>query len=299
MVSEGFYQGYLRKISNRFKARFDEIFPHWNFDQGNEFEVELCALFSELLPDKYGVCRGFITSKENSTSEEITSDDIIIYDKLTAPILRPPTSYAFTRRENVPIEAVYAYIEAKNTIELKDKSKGTFIGKAIEQVKEVKSLTRKPRTYEEIIDGVILPPGEIQRKDFHPDILNPMFTAIFARGVRINGDLVDEEKDIGKILHLLEQHDELDEVADLVVLGPNIVLIPTRQGKVGEKDIYEYPILKRGRHKLAIEVIDGEAYGIGLVSIILALDRIRLGPVPWIEVVGDAFKRSRNKDIKR
>ena len=299
MNSEGSYSGYLRKISSRFKTRFDEILPHWNFDQGNEFEVELCTLLSELLPDKYGVCKGFITPIETSKSEEITSDDIIIYDKLTAPLLRPPTKHPFTRRESVPVEAVYAYIEAKNTIELKDKGKGTFIGKAREQVKQIKSLSRPDRTYEQFFDNVRLSADEIQRKEFHPDILNPMFTAIFARGVRIDGEIADKEQDIPRIRELLEQDSELDEVADLVVLGENIVLIPVRPGHNGRKDTYEYPILKKGRHELGIQIQPGEAYGIGLVSIIDALSRIRLGPVPWIEVIGDAFKRSKNTEIKR
>ena len=117
------YKDYLRRLSDNAANHFEEIDPEWNFDLGHEFEIALGSLLNNMLPDRYGICRGFVTQKD----DVIAGDDLIIYDKLKSPLLRPPNDLLFTRKEYVPIEATYIYIEAKNTIEIEDDGKRTYI----------------------------------------------------------------------------------------------------------------------------------------------------------------------------
>jgi len=260
------YKNYVEKISNRFQSRFDEIDPMWNFDQGNEFEIELATLIDELLPDKYGVCRGFVTPKSGTPK----GDDIVIYDKLNVPLLRPPNNFRFTRKEYVPLEATYAYIEAKNTIELKNKSKSTYIGKALKQVSDIKKLKRKSRKLEDVIDGFNLKNIKATKPVGSPQILNPMFTVLFCRGVRINGKL---EKNIDEIKkHLPEDTGKYGP--DLIILGPNIGITPhfidTDKEGITHSISYETPFCIEDRHRMLVYEMPKTAYGFGLSSLLYA-----------------------------
>ena len=121
------YRNYISRLSTRAKYLFDEIDIVHNFENGTEFETTLAGILENLLPDKYGVCRGYVTPEDGDPA----GDDIIIYDRSSFPLIRSRKSGSFLDKEYIPAEAAYAYIEAKNTLEIEDNKRGTYIGKAL------------------------------------------------------------------------------------------------------------------------------------------------------------------------
>jgi hypothetical protein len=109
--------------------------PATTIDYGVEFEVALCTAISRLLPDRFSICRGFVINKAG----EKAGDDVIIYERHLFPAMRFLTRDDFALKEQVPIEAVAAYIEAKHTLDLEGNSPSTLIH-AISQAEEVKKL---------------------------------------------------------------------------------------------------------------------------------------------------------------
>lgn len=125
------YNGYIQRLSKKIIARLNDIEAIYNFDLGDEFEVAMCHLLTDFLPEKYGVCRGFVVTENGTTA----GDDLIIFDKLSFPVLRPIHGNSFSIKQQVPIEAVYAYIECKNSFHDEE-----VLLKALDQVRNVKSL---------------------------------------------------------------------------------------------------------------------------------------------------------------
>lgn len=78
------YDGYIERLARKVDARLQDIESIFNFDLGDEFEVAICALLEDILPAKYGVCRGFVVAKNGDKA----GDDLIIYDKMSSPTLR-------------------------------------------------------------------------------------------------------------------------------------------------------------------------------------------------------------------
>lgn len=290
------YNNFVSRISKRFQSRFDEIDPQWNFDIGNEFEMTLATILEELLPDKFGVCRGFVTPMNGDAK----GDDIIIYDKINVPLLKPPTNYKFTRKESVPLEATYSYIEAKNSIELVDQKSRNFIKKAISQVNAVNSLERADRPLNDIVSGYSFRNSSIQGRVGYPEILNPLFTVLFSRGIRINGELVNDYDTI--IKHFPDEIE--DGGPDLMILGPNLVLAPFYPKEIGEngkikKSIYESPFCIEGRHQMMIWEMPEKAYGFGLCSLLLALQYIKLNDMPWGNVLTEELQNANKQFFEK
>jgi Domain of unknown function (DUF6602) len=128
------YIGYIQRLSRKVLARLNDIEAFYNFDLGDEFEIAMCHLPSDFLPEKYGVCRGFVICEGGATA----GDDLVIFDKLSFPVLRPTHGNDFAIKQQVPIEAVYSYIECKNLLNNEE-----VFSKALEQVRGVKSLVLK------------------------------------------------------------------------------------------------------------------------------------------------------------
>lgn len=78
------YDNYPQRLSRQILSRFLEIEAIYNFEFGDETEIALCQILINILPDKYGVCRGFVINKEGVKA----GDDIIIYDKMNFPLIR-------------------------------------------------------------------------------------------------------------------------------------------------------------------------------------------------------------------
>lgn len=141
------FRDYVSTLSARFQGYLDRIQYFYGFDSGDEFEVAICRMLQSALPQQVGVCRGHVV---NGAGDQ-AGDDIIIYDRLRCPTLRLLPQEDFSRKEWVPIQAVYAYIEAKHSLNLEKKAEeeklgekrkvdGTTLLKACKQVEAVKAL---------------------------------------------------------------------------------------------------------------------------------------------------------------
>lgn len=124
------YGGYIERLARKVEARLQDIEAIYNFDLGDEFEIAMCDLLESLLPAKYGVCRGFVVAKNG----EKAGDDLIIYDKMSSPTLRSSMTRQFPVKEQIPVDAVFAYIECKHSISDTD-----VLQKAVSQAEAVKN----------------------------------------------------------------------------------------------------------------------------------------------------------------
>ena len=134
------YRNYLESLAKAFKYRFEPISTYYNFDSGDEFENALCYVLREILPSKYGICRGHVIPAEGQSA----GDDMVIFDKERFPTLRLFPQESYDRKQDIPIEAVYAYIEAKYTLHINGGiNDGQSLIKAWSQVAAVKVICEK------------------------------------------------------------------------------------------------------------------------------------------------------------
>jgi hypothetical protein len=101
------YDNFLPRLQNKIETFFASIKANYNFDLGDEFEIQICKLLRLFLPSKYGVCRGFVVNRYGDKA----GDDIIIFNQERFPTLRLLPKDDFSLKEEIPIEADYAYFE--------------------------------------------------------------------------------------------------------------------------------------------------------------------------------------------
>ena len=99
------YSDYLSDFARRFATKFDEIAAHHNMELGDEFEIAVCEALRIVLPNRFGVCRGFIV---NNAGAKAGDDIIIVFDREGYPTLRLLPQDTFGRLEDIPAEAVCA-----------------------------------------------------------------------------------------------------------------------------------------------------------------------------------------------
>lgn len=255
------YNDYLKKLSERFERKLLDMESVYNFDKGPEFEFAICDILRAFLPLQYGVCRGFVVSSTGETA----GDDIIIYDQSKFPTLRLTEKSSFARKEMIPVEAVYAYIEAKHTLN-KETLQVAF--KQIGKIKEVCDLRDKwviADNWDELL----------------PMHKNPVFTMIFARHTT--------GTEIGPEINLLDSQGQ-KYLPETIIAGANLI----SQIFHYDADSIQQPILfqlenKRCQH-FTLQT-PNMAYGIGLTSLIAAIDWIRLGPIHWVDTINEAHTK--------
>lgn len=261
------YGGYIERLSRKVEARLADIEAVFNFDLGAEFEVAMCALLEDILPARFGVCRGFVVAEDGRSA----GDDLIIYDKMSCPTLRASIGLQYSVKEQIPVDAVYAYIECKHSI-----TDASVAKKAILQTREVKELIlsrRKRPNPEYEKDG---PVHNGKARDWprnYPPFKNQPFCAIFARTF-----------DSGVVIS--DQKDPLNP--DLLVLGPNH--IATQSVLLGPDGI-KGALFYDGKYwaDLRVELAEGNAFGLGLVTLLQALSWIELVPIDWSGTLNAAF----------
>jgi hypothetical protein len=272
------YDDYLRKVAERFANRFADIAAEFSFELGVEFEITLCRVLRQVLPQRYGICRGFVVTRDGDAH----GDDIIIYDRDNFPTLRMVEQEGFERRESIPLEAVYAYIEAKHTLYLEG-TEGQSLAKACQQVAAVKSLPRAavPWTYQ---DPYFARPKEtIEIPQSWPPTRNQMHGTIVARYVRQRrgGDVLAPDQVIG-LLASIACPLGAPPYPDLIIAGTGVVCVPIINHG------FHSPFLIEGKSHLSFRQVDGLAFGIGFCCLLFALDMMRLGGMPWAEMIADA-----------
>ena len=286
------YRDYLATINQRFEALFSEIKTVHNYENGPEFETALCAAFRAILPQKYGVCCGYVFTVDG---REI-GDDIIIYDQQKFPVLRFLNTNDYTKRQHIPVEAVVAYIEAKNTIIMKD-GENNSLSRAIKQSTDIKRLGRQEIPINPFHEYGVTLGKHLQIDTYlgHPQINNPFFTCIFARGVREKkgGKLLDNEK-ITELLMKRKNVSSEGETPDLVVLNSDVFLYPVVNGT------FVSPFYRKDLEgsKLFIQREIGCAWGLAIALMFDAFSKIHLSGMDWTGIFSNALNMNQVDDIE-
>lgn len=282
-MSEFSYRGFVQTLAQRVLHNLATIETTFNFEYGDEFEVALCQSLRSALPDRYGVARGYAVNEHGNTA----GDDIFIYERSRFPTLTLRHQDDFSRKEYIPIEAIYAYVEAKHTLQLTGDGPQS-LRHACEQVSSVKALCG---TRPAIDPDQIGPYSRVQMgiraelpKDF-PTISNPAFGIVFARQVRkeSKSPVLSDPREIDH--HLAEQEIDSAEAPDLVVLGEHNLVLPALPSADGSHYNLRSPFYIPGRSVYHTAVVDGVAFGIAFLSIFAALDWIQLGVMPWHRII--------------
>lgn len=277
------YNNYVRDVSERFDQALARIKTEHNFEYGSEFEIAICKTLRAVLPQKYGICRGYVVSAVGETA----GDDIIIYDRMRFPTLRALETDDFASKEQVPIEAVYAYIEAKHSICIEGIG-GTSLQKALTQVGQVKILCDRRQSVpllecdlNEKMDGPLL--GV-------PKIRNPAYGIIISRHVRLKdgGPIMDDPKEILRYLKAANVMSLLPP--DFCVFGNSnlfIPVMPDQSDKGGTA--MPLPFFQSDLSRMNATIVDGVGFGAGLSLLLWALDWIHLGEMPWPDILRDCI----------
>jgi transposase-like protein len=291
--NELLYGDYVRKLSREFESELDRIEAVHNFEVGEEFEKAICKVLRKVLPTNFGVCRGYLVDAKGNTE----GDDVIIYDRIRYPRLRPTDDTDTETKQRIPIEAAYAYIEAKNTLTLIGDD-GQSLSKALKQVNSVKAIcsTRETVPLNAITRLVTINSDTVQvtAEPGGPQIRNPFYTAIFARFVRLKKSSERLEADkVGSAMadNVQQMPVSFEQGPDLMVLGSGVTCLPMF---VKDNSNLEYvsPFAVEGSTGRPL-VTPGISFGIALCSLLFALDHIELGRINWSSVMGDAITSAR------
>lgn len=272
------YDNYVREVSNKFEQALALIKTEHSFEYGDEFEVAICKTLRQVLPQQYGICRGYVVSALG----EKAGDDIIVFDRMRFPTLRALDTDDYARKEQVPIEAVYAYIEAKHSIWIKGDG-GSSFQKALNQVAQVKLLCdRRPSV-------MLRSDHNVGQLGGWPEIRNPAYGIILSRYVRLNngGPILDDPDVI--LRHLLDARNRTLLAPDFCVLGKSNMLIPVLPVKGTDGTAMPSPFFQSGSSSLNTVLVDGVGFGAGLSLLLWALDWIQLGEMPWPAILEDCI----------
>jgi len=282
------YGDYVRVLQKRFHAALSSIEAKHNFDYGAEFEIALCRILRAALPDRFGICRGHVVDRAGSTA----GDDILIFERSRFPTLLLRDHDDYSRKELVPIEAVYCYIEAKHTLNLEGDGPASLYRASL----QVSAAANLIATREVLIQlesqpkrKPLIPAPPPLTSGKHPDFpfyLNPSLGVIFARfvcdkrGKRLLGQQVLDA--------IAANRTYVHHRTDLLVLGADNVIVPVlARGK--RELVYQSPFYLEERSQHAARYVPDLAFGVGLLSILYALNTIQLGVMPWHDLVSDAL----------
>jgi len=280
------YADFVQGIARSFDDALAAIETVHNFELGGEFEIAICETLRRVLPNRFGICRGYVVDSAGA----VAGDDVIIYERLHYPTSRLLREEDYARKEKIPIEAAFAYVEAKHTLQIEGDGESS-LRKAVSQTASVKRLCqqREPVPLSQIARGINLGANlTAQSSAGWPDKRNPFYTVILARRVRLNrtGPILQSAEEIDRAL--VGQNLDPELLPDLIVAGPSNVALPVLPLADGQRTIIS-PFTLDGRTELACRMVGGIAFGVALVHLLWALDYIELGPMPWSCILGDSL----------
>lgn len=271
------YNNWLASVAERFQRAFDEIAIVHNFEFGDEFEMALAKTLQKLLPRRFGVCRGYLLGADGTRA----GDDIIIFDAHRFPTVRA-LAQDLAQLEQVPAEAVLAYIEAKHTLYVaEDEGHGQSLAKATRQVERVKAVKRAAVGENNLFEGVTLSGFTISRPKGAPDFRNPYYAAVWARHVK--APVADTFDAFAKCVGLVG--DLRHEVPDAIIAGECVAL----PGYPGEGNtITPCRFVGDVAGLVSIKGLPSPL-GIGFAHLLWAIEWIRLGELPWSRMIVEQF----------
>lgn len=199
------------------------------------------------------------------------------------------------RKNRVPREAVYCYIDAKYSLCLRGDG-GQSLWKAINQVADVKRLVRER-------DEV--PLSTIQGEDLsnifvyntpdgYPDRRNPPYGAVFARKVRPESGedpLTDPHEIVGMVEELNSQEspslpEDHSLHPDIIVLGEKVIALPVY---VEDEHFLFRPFLVRGETGKPLLEAEQGTFGPGFAAVMAAVEWIKLGKMSWGRMLANSL----------
>lgn len=278
------YGDYVRKLHDSFVRRLEIIESEYNFEKGAEFEIAICEILRAFLPQKYGICRGFVIDRDGVTA----GDDIIIFDQDRFPTIRFLSKGSYELKERIPIEAVYAYIEAKNTLKITKNPKTCVLTKGMSQCVKVKEMInrRHPVVHHEFDPYVVQQGFVTTPQDYLPKRRNPAFAVLIARHVQVGNN---KRLSASQISEALKDHliDDNENNPDLVVAGTHNFLTPHFYR--GNDQVRSYFYLNHPEERgYWVGKQTDLSFGIFLSQIAFAIDWIRLGKMPWVDIITEA-----------
>jgi hypothetical protein len=282
------YRDFVRNLSARVEAELSTIAVGHNFELGPEFEIALCNVLASYLPTRFGVARGYVVSR----SGEVAGDDIVVFERARFPTIAGRGRNEYLRKEFVPIEAAYAYIEAKHSIYLGGEGPQS-LRHAVEQVSRVKALVS---AREAVPFGQLAPYARAgagltaSGPEYFPSLQNPFFGIVQARHVRLQtgGPVVSDAQEIHAALSGLSIAPPV--APDHLALGRSNIVIPVVPDPADASNlILRSPFFIPSRSIYTARVVPDLAFGISLVSLLQALDWIQLGVMPWHPIVVNAL----------
>ena len=278
MTDKPLYNDWLRKLSERFQSEFEDIIAVHNFEYGPEFEIAICKVLKTILPRRASVCRGYIVDQDGNTA----GDDIIIFDSARFPVLRA-VGEDLSQKEQVPAEAVLAYIEAKHTIFLHGES-GQSLAKAISQTAAIKSIRRAPLDHRHLIPGLDLGP-QVKPPKYMPAIKNPWYTAIWSR----NSDWPDESRNLSpQSLASVQPNLRPDAIfTDQGCMLPMLI----EPNSAAPKRMEIRPFLCDGTKHVWSDV-KTNTLGLAVIHLMSAIEWIVLSEIPWNPMMSSCIRES-------
>lgn len=287
-MTEYFYRNFVSTLSQRVVASLSTIETEYNFEYGPEFEIAMCRVLRSALADRFGIARGYVVNIDSKTA----GDDIIVFERSRFPTLALRDRDDYARKEFVPIEAVYCYIEAKHTLNLEGNDPQS-LSYACEQISNVKELcsSRPPLGPSQITPYLnVGAPFQASTPPDFPKILNPVFAVLIARQVRRKkGDeVLTRPEDIDASLSALSISSK--ETPDLMILGENNLVLSTIFNEMTKGHMVRSPFFIPELSSYHTAKVNGVAFGVGLLSIMAALDWIQLGVMPWHKIIVNALQ---------
>ena len=215
-------------------------------------------------------------------------DDIIVFAQDRFFTLRQGIGLDLTVKEQIPIEAAIAYIEAKHTITLEGQGPASLYT-ACKQVAKVKALCAKRDsvklgTWNPYIESPIDYPAPIGFA-----INNPMYGVIFTRYVKRTSSSRDNlsSSDIDLAFKEIMPDIVTDRTVapDLIILGDSNVATPA----ISEGGESSFSLFMSQISSYGTKIVPDISYGIGFVCLQFALDWIRLGKLPFDKILSNAL----------
>lgn len=306
-MEDFYYNGIVEIIAQAFEREIGQMSVVYNFDYGDEFEISICKVLRKFLPLKYGVCRGFVVDKHGNTA----GDDIIIYDQELYPTLRfIELDNQFAQKQQIPVEAVYAYIEAKHTLN------STSLLKAVKQVGEVKKMcySRMPVPRIGIKKETHIFDNEYSKMDgWNPIISNPVYGMILSAHCTAEGKGECGENTTQFVYKQIQEelwkNIEKQKFCcfDSIIAGKSTTAfcghyIYDKNGcKTEGIQLTRFSTGIRPGSCYQVNTHENIAFGLGMAHLMMALNFIKLGDMPWDFIFNTAKMpnvEERNKLLK-
>lgn len=288
------YEDWMLALARRFDDKLATIWTEHNFELGPEFEIAICDVLREVLPERAGVCRGYVEEQSGRRA----GDDIIVYDAARFPTLRS-LGRDLWRKERVPAEAVLAYIEAKHTLYVgkhRRKAGGQSLTKALRQVADVKSIKRAPVPLSQI--GPRMAAGTtlaVARRPGFPSIRNPWYAAIWTRELVLEDAAWSTDRLAAEVFGQ-KQLDRL-KFPD-VVASRQVFVAPAYEEPVTDVAALRPFIRAQDTCQLLTRhVADGLGMAMAIIHLTWALEELLLGEIPWAGMLHQALRRSGEEQL--